>query len=459
MAAQTDTYTALVNQPLGQKIAAALGLPQPAVLRRYEPGQRLVEGSVLVLGDGHAADEAAAVLLDWDLDVRRQPSPSDRFSAVIACYDNVVAPGDLSATTLHLGSVQRQLGPSARVITVFRDPAGTDRPATRAARQGVEGMTRSLAHEMRRGGTANGIILGQDIALSAPGAVGALRFLLSARSAFVSGQFIPVGTDGGSRPADWERPLAGKVAVVTGAARGIGAAIAETLHRDGATIVGVDVPAAGEALAGVVNRLSGTALQLDITAPDAGRRILAHCAERHGRMDIVVHNAGITRDKKLANMDAARWDAVMAVNIESQLAMNREFLAASGQGVASDGLRIAALASTSGIAGNAGQTNYAASKAGVMGMVAATARLMAGVGIGGDEGGGTINAVAPGFIETEMTARIPLATREVGRRLNSLQQGGQPVDVAEAIAFLVSDAAGGTSGHTLRVCGQGLMGA
>ncbi|MEV4901380.1 3-oxoacyl-ACP reductase [Citricoccus sp. NPDC055426] len=452
MAAQTDTYTALVNQPLGKRIASALGLPQPAVLRRYQPGQALVEGSVLVLGDGHAADEAAAVLLDWDLDVRRQPAPADRYGAVVACYDDAGTPADLSATTLQLGSVQRQLGRSARVITVFRDPAGTDAPAARAARRGVEGMTRSLAHEMRRGATANGLVLGEETALSSAGATGALRFLLSAKSAFVSGQFIPVTAVAGTPPADWERPLAGRVAVVTGAARGIGAAIAETLHRDGATVVGVDVPAAGQALADVVNRLSGTALQLDITAQDAGQRILAHCAARHGRLDIVVHNAGITRDKKLANMDATRWDSVIAVNIESQLAMNRAFLGEDGRGIVAEHLRIASLASTSGIAGNGGQTNYAASKAGVMGMVSATAAQMEG-------SRHTINAVAPGFIETEMTARIPVATREIGRRLNSLQQGGRPVDVAEAIAFLVSDAAAGTSGHTLRVCGQGLMGA
>ncbi|XKH56301.1 3-oxoacyl-ACP reductase [Citricoccus nitrophenolicus] len=455
-APQTDTYTALVNQPLGQKLAGALGLPRPAVLRRYEPGQALVEGSVLVLGGGHAADEAAAVLLDWGLDVRRQSAPADRYGAVVACYDDAGTPADLSATTLQLGAVQRKLGPSARVVTVYRDPLGSDRPAVRAARQGVEGLTRSLAHEMRRGATANGIVLGEHTALSAPGATGALRFLLSAKSAFVSGQFIPVSSDAGALPRDWEKPLAGKVAVVTGAARGIGAAIAATLHRDGATIVGVDVPAAGEALAGVVNSLAGTALQLDITAADAGERILSHCAERHGQLDIVVHNAGITRDKKLANMDAARWDSVLAVNIESQLAMNRVFLAAAGQGVVADQLRIASLASTSGIAGNAGQTNYAASKAGVMGMVSATAELMS---TAGTAGGGTINAVAPGFIETEMTARMPMATREVARRLNSLQQGGRPVDVAEAIAYLVSDAAGGTSGSTLRVCGQGMMGA
>lgn len=451
MAAQTDTYTALVNQPLGKRIATALGLPQPEVLRRYQPGQGLVEDSVLVLGDGHVADEAAAVLLDWDLDVRRQPAPADRYGAVVACYDDAGTPADLSATTLQLGSVQRQLGRSARVVTVFRDPAGTDAPAVRAARQGVEGMTRSLAHEMRRGATANGLVLGEETALSSAGAAGALRFLLSAKSAFVSGQFIPVTTAAGALPADWERPLAGKVAVVTGAARGIGAAIAETLHRDGATIVGVDVPAAGQALADVVNRLSGTALQLDITAADAGERILAHCAERHGSLDIVVHNAGITRDKKLANMDAARWNSVIAVNIESQLAMNRAFLGAAGRGIVGDRLRIASLASTSGIAGNGGQTNYAASKAGVMAFVEALAGRLGTVG-------GTANAVAPGFIETEMTARMPALTREVARRVNSLQQGGLPVDVAEAISFLASSEAGGLRGETLRVCGQNMVG-
>ncbi|QCU78073.1 3-oxoacyl-ACP reductase [Citricoccus sp. SGAir0253] len=446
----TDTYTALVNQPLGRRLAASLGLPQPALLRRYRPGQELVEGSVLVLGRGPVAEAAATVLLDWDQDVRRHPAPGDRYGAVVACFDDVATPADLSATALVLGSVQRQLGPSARVVTVLRDPAAAADPAVRAARQGVEGLTRSLAHEMRRGATANGLVLGEEVAAGAPGAVGALRFLLSARSAFVSGQFLAVGSPAGALPRDWAQPLSGRVAVVTGAARGIGAAIARTLHRDGATVVGVDVPAAGQALADVANEVRGTALQLDITAPDAGERLLAHCRDRHGRLDIMVHNAGITRDRKLANMDAGQWDPVIAVNIEAQLAINRVLLAA-GPDVVPGPLRIAALASTSGIAGNAGQANYAASKAGVMGMVAATAPLL--------QGRGTVNAVAPGLIETEMTARMPLARREAGRRLNSLAQGGRPEDVAEAVAFLVSDSAGGTTGTTLRVCGQGFMGA
>ena len=211
----------------------------------------------------------------------------------------------------------------------------------------------------------------------------------------------------------------------------------------------MDVPAAGEALAGVANRINGTALQLDITAPDAGEKIIEHAVSRHGSIDIVVHNAGITRDKLLANMTPEKWDAVLAVNIAAQLRIN-DTLMRSPAFV--DAPRIISLASTSGIAGNRGQTNYAASKAGVIGMVRPTGKLMAKVD-------GTANAVAPGFIETEMTARMPFATREVARRLSSVQQGGLPIDVAEAVAFLASPAAGGINGTVLRVCGQSMVGA
>jgi 3-oxoacyl-[acyl-carrier protein] reductase len=277
----------------------------------------------------------------------------------------------------------------------------------------------------------------------------ALRFFLSPKSAFVDGQVVHVKRDAGTAPANWNQPLAGKVAVVTGAAQGIGAAIAKTLARDGAKVVAVDIPAAGDSLARVANEIRGTALQLDVTADEAGARIIEHAVGRHGGLDIVVHNAGITRDKLLANMDDARWDSVIAVNIESQLRMNEAFLASEHF---KDAPRIVSLASTSGIAGNRGQTNYGASKAGVVAMVATTSPLLEAVD-------GTANAVAPGFIETKMTAKIPLATREVARRLNSLQQGGQPVDVAETIAFLASPASGGISGITIRVCGQNLVGA
>jgi len=250
-------------------------------------------------------------------------------------------------------------------------------------------------------------------------------------------------------------PLDGRVALVTGASRGIGEQIARVLHRDGATVVGVDVPQAASELQGLMRELGGGHLVLDITAADAGQRIAAHLAQRHGgRLDVLVHNAGITRDKLLANTDADRWGSVLAVNLVAQLRINEVLLDTAREGGLRDGGRIVSVSSTSGIAGNRGQANYAASKAGVIGMVQALALSpqVADRGI-------TVNAVAPGFIETEMTARIPLATREVGRRINSLSQGGQPVDVGETIAWLAQGASAGVSGQVIRVCGQSLLGA
>ena len=445
----TDKYTRFVSHGLGKDIAKRLGLPQPVALRRHEPGRPLIEGPVLVQGSTGGADDLAAALLAWNLDVRRHAIPKEKLGAIILVLDELAHPGDLEKPVLTAATSLRDLAPNGRVITLSRTADSATEPAAAAARQGVDGLLRSLAKELRAGATGNGIVLADGARTTSPGTLGALRFFLSGRSAFVDGQFLTVSSGAGQLPDDVEKPLAGKVAVVTGAARGIGAAIARTLYRDGATLILVDIPAAGDHLAEVANEVHGTALQLDISRIDAGQRIIDHAGARHGRLDIVIHNAGITRDKLLANMDAGRWNSVIAVNIAAQLRINEALLASEQF---RDSPRIVSVASTSGIAGNRGQTNYAASKAGVIGMVRATAPLIG-------QRGGSINAVAPGFIETEMTARIPFATREVARRLNSLQQGGQPGDVAEAIAFLASDAAGGISGEVLRVCGQNLVGA
>lgn len=452
----SDSYVSLVNGGLGGSVAKKLGLPRPGVLRRHAPGAPLAPGPVLVLSAPASADAdaVAQLLLSTDggdsLDVRRSAAgESTRWGAVVVVLTEVAHPDDLAAPMLELAGVLRSLAPGGRVVTLSRAATASGSPAVAAARQCVDGAVRSLAKELRAGATGNGLVLSDGVDLAAPSVLAALRFFLSDRSAFVDGQLLAVSSGAGSAPQDWDRPLEGRVAVVTGAARGIGAAIARTLARDGARVVVVDVPAAGESLASVANEIRGTALQLDITAADAGTRIIDHAVSRHGGLDIVVHNAGITRDKLLANMSPAQWESVLAVNISAQLAINEALLASPAFTSAP---RIVSLASTSGIAGNRGQTNYAASKGGVIGMVRATGPLLAGVG-------GTANAVAPGFIETEMTSRIPFATREVARRLNSLQQAGMPVDVAEAVAFLAGPAAGGISGTVLRVCGQNLVGA
>ena len=446
----SDLYGDLTRSALGRRLVGSLGLPAPERLRRYTPGGALVDGPVVVGGHGAApvAKRIRDLLQSLHVDVVGEPPTGGPAAAVVADLTDIEHPEDLESLRALVGPALRTLGRSARVIVVGRPPESASSPAQRAARRALEGITRSIGKEMRAGGTANLVLVaeGADECVDAT-----VRFLLSGRSAYVSGQVVRVGAGTPTEPADWARPLAGKVAVVTGAARGIGAAIVDVLARDGATVVCVDVPAAGEALATVANKAGGTALQLDVTAADAGRRIVDHARTRHGGLDIVVHNAGITRDKLLANTDEQRWRSVLDVNLMSILRMNEAIL---GEGGLADGGHLVLVASIAGIAGNRGQTNYGGSKAGVIGLVDAYA---ADEGIRGR--GITVNAVAPGFIETEMTARVPFATREIGRRLNSLQQGGLPLDVAETIAWLSQDANAGVTGNVVRVCGQSLLGA
>jgi len=313
----------------------------------------------------------------------------------------------------------------------------------------LEGFTRSVGKEVGgRGSTAQlvRVAAGAEQRLASP-----LRFLVSARSAFVSGQVVEVGTDvqGPDAVDDWTAPLAGQVVAVTGASRGIGAAIARTAARDGATVVAVDVPAAASPLADLAAEIGGSWLALDVTSPDAADRIARHVREHHERLDVLVHNAGITRDRRLVNLREADWRSVIEVNLAAPL---RITTALAADGVLGAGARVVGVSSVAGIAGNNGQTNYATSKAGVIGLVDRLSADLAPQGI-------SVNAVAPGFIETQMTAAVPVGIRQAGRRLASLGQGGEPVDVAEAVLWLGSPASSGVTGNVVRVCGQALIGA
>jgi 3-oxoacyl-[acyl-carrier protein] reductase len=445
----SDWYRDFAHSGIGTTITKQLGLPRPGVLRRYEPGQPLLPGPAVVgsAGEGRLRETVSAVLKAAGVPVLGSgTTDGEKPAAVILDATGLTAPADLAAAHDFLAPAVKRLRPSGRVVVLGEPAPDADSPALAAARQALDGLVRSLGKELRDGSTANLLYVpaGAEASVASP-----LTFFLSGRSAYVDGQPVTLGT-ADIPDQDDERPLAGKVAVVTGAARGIGAAIAGVLARDGAHVVAVDIPAAGQSLADVANEIGGTAVQLDITAPDAAQRLIAHLKERHGGVDVVVHNAGITRDKLLVNMDAARWNAVMAVNLQAQLDITQALL--DDDGALKAGARIVCVSSQSGIAGNRGQTNYAASKAGVIGMVRAWAPTFA-------ERGATINAVAPGFIVTEMTARMPFGTRELGARLNSLQQGGLPVDVAETIAWLAQPASAGVNGQVVRVCGQSMLGA
>lgn len=451
----TDLYSQIVHSGPGSFVARQLGIPQPQTLRRYRAGDPPLAGSLLIGGTGRIAEPLRAALAeDYDIVADNIGGRwADTFGGLVFDATGIVEAAGLGALHEFFAPVLRNLGPCARLVVVGTTPQEASSAHERIAQRALEGFTRSLGKELRRGATISLVYLSAEAAPAASGLESTMRFLLSAKSAYVDGQVFRVGPADATAPADWDRPLDGRIAIVTGAARGIGATIADVFARDGATVVAIDVPGpdgTNEALQQTADRVGGSALPLDVTAGDAVARITAHLAEHHGgRADILVNNAGITRDKLLANMDAARWNAVLSVNLVAPQQLTEGLV---GNGTIGAGGRIIGLSSMAGIAGNRGQTNYATTKAGMIGLTEALAPELATRGV-------TINAVAPGFIETKMTEAIPLATRELGRRLNSLYQGGQPVDVAETIAYFASPASAAVTGNTIRVCGQAILGA
>jgi 3-oxoacyl-[acyl-carrier protein] reductase len=449
----TDLYSQIVHSTPGSFLAKQLGVPQPETLRRYRAGDPPLAGTLLIGGEGRVVEPLRTALSD-DYDVVSDNLGgrwADSFGGLVYDATGIAEPAQLKGLYKFFTPLLRNLGPSGRIVVIGTTPDDTGSSGERIAQRALEGFTRSLGKEVRRGATVNLVYLAADAKPAATGIESTLRFLLSGKSAYVDGQVFRVGAADSAPPADWDRPLDGKIALVTGAARGIGATIAEVFARDGASVVAVDVEGSNEDLGNVAAKVGATALTLDVTADDAVNRITEHMREHyHGSgLDILVNNAGITRDKLLANMDEARWDSVVAVNLLAPLRLTEGLV---GNGTIGEGGRVVGLSSMAGIAGNRGQTNYAATKAGMIGLTDALSSAYADAGI-------TVNAVAPGFIETKMTEAIPLATREVGRRLNSLYQGGQPVDVAETIAYFASPASNAVTGNTIRVCGQAMLGA
>jgi 3-oxoacyl-[acyl-carrier protein] reductase len=465
-----DRYSQLVNNPVGSWVAGSLGLPKPVELDRYEPGQPIISGEVLLgaAPGGRLSGAVARTLASAGASTRTELNDEVRAAAGEAGLDAAVwnpeapteavfkalvfdASGIDDSTRLRelwefFHPTIRRVESSGRVVVLGTPPEACATPREGTAQRALEGFMRAVGKEVRRGAAA-------QLVYVAPGAedqlASTLLFLLSPRSAYVSGQVVRIGPSGAQPELDWERPLAGKVALVTGASRGIGEAIARVLARDGAHVVGVDVPPQEGQLDEVTGGFGGSSLAVDITTPEAPTRIAEHLAAEHGGVDVVVHNAGVTRDKTLGRMDEGLWTKLVDINLSSEERINDELLS---RDLLRPNGRVVCVSSISGIAGNAGQANYATSKAGVIGMVQAMAPVLA-------ERGATINAVAPGFIETAMTAAMPIATREAGRRMNSMSQGGLPVDVAETIAWFASPASAGVNGNVVRVCGQSLIGA
>ncbi|MEP1213790.1 MAG: 3-oxoacyl-ACP reductase [Marinobacter sp.] len=466
----SDRYLKFVNTPVGRTAAQSLGLPSPVNLKRWKRAdQPFIEGDVLVgAANGSKAIAAIGSLLGASpaklfhasaVDTLNDSAKSgnkaralplntdiDRtFSALVFDATGMKNTTDLRALYDFFHPTIRKLAGNGRVLVIGQDPATCRQPAKAAAHQALEGFVRSVGKEVgKKGSTANLLWMAPNAEKQLDSSV---RFFLSPRSAYLSGQVARIGKSTDAPATNPVAPLAGKVALVTGASRGIGASIAETLARDGATVIGLDIPPAMEDLQKVTNPIKGKALACDITDEKAPSQIAEFVKEHFGGIDLVIHNAGITRDKTLGNMPEHFWDMTIAVNLTAEELIDEELM---HQELLRENGRIVCISSISGIAGNFGQTNYSTAKCGVIGYVEAMAKQV--------KNGVTINAIAPGFIETQMTAAMPITIREAGRRMNSLSQGGLPVDVAEAIAWYCNPASNGVNGNVVRVCGQSLIG-
>lgn len=463
----TDFLIRLGKNPQARRIISSLGipLPLPEQLKRDsgpwqerplaeshivfnsvdggEVGQLVAEALLRAGAALYEVGEAKAHEHALPLDALGEDAKAD---AVVMDATGITNIGELRQVYDFFQPLARRLSRSARVIILGRPADEMESAEAAAAQRALEGFVRSVAKEIgKTGSTANLIAISEG---AEDRLEGALRFIASPRSAFITAQplVVDLRTQAVDGDAPFVRPLDKKLALVTGAARGIGAQTAKLLAQEGAHVICLDRPedqATTDELAGAI---SGTSLLADLSDTDAPQKIADKIKELGG-VDIIVHNAGITRDRTMFRMSEEEWHQVIDVNLA---AVNR--LTQALEPMLKEGGRIVCLSSVVGVSGNAGQANYSASKAGVIGWVTKKAKELAGRGI-------TVNAVAPGFIETRLTAAIPIGLREMGRRTSALVQGGQPEDVAQAIVFLASPGAQGVTGQTLRVCGGALLGA
>ncbi len=242
--------------------------------------------------------------------------------------------------------------------------------------------------------------------------------------------------------------LSGKIALVTGASRGIGAAIADTLAQAGATVIGTATGDSGAAAIGErLAQWNGQGRALNAAEADGIENLIADIEKEFGKLDILVNNAGITRDNLLMRMKEEEWDEIMQVNLKSVFRASKAVL--RGMMKQRSGC-IINITSVVGAMGNAGQANYAAAKAGLIGFSKSVAREVGSRGI-------TVNCIAPGFIDTDMTRALPEEVRKTFEAQTALGRFGDAQDIADAVLFLASDQAKYITGQTLHVNGGMLM--
>jgi len=476
----SEFYETMLKNNTGRKILQGMGLPTPIELKRFHGQPVFFEGNILIgATTGASALDSLAISLNEakaniffpantlaasDIKTAIEKSGlkatqtccekgavSEKFDAFVFDATGLKTTKELKALYTFFSPIMRHLNKNGRIVILGRPHMKSQSAEQAASMRALEGFSRSLSKEIGKKSATSQVIYIEKGA--EPLAQSAIRFVLSPKSAYVNGQTIEVSKSGKPVAIDWRLPLEGKTALVTGGSRGIGESIAQTLARDGAKVFVLDIEPMKNELEKVATAIGGEAIIADITAEETPE-LIAKALRKFGGLDIIVHNAGVTRDKMLANMPEHWWDMTLDINLTAEETIN-DYLMEND--VLNSGGRIVCVSSMNGIAGQVGQSNYSASKAGVIGYVEFMAKTLRSKKWA--ERDITINAVAPGFIETAMTEAIPFMSREIGRRMNSLSQGGKPVDVAETISFFAAPDSNGVSGNVVRVCGQCLIGA
>lgn len=445
-----------LQNPYLKQVLSTLNIPipSPEVLARSTGATDYDElkDKVVVVGTVSENGEWYKALNETLVSRTKLEYYSESLNALILDATGAETIDDLESIYSFASANVRKIKRSGKVLVLSTADKKASAEAEIASKSLV-GFVKSLAKELGgKGISVNGLRLPTIAELKKTGKVDnvwpLIQFFISDRGPFVTAQTLDASS--GIESVDFEKTgnLSGKWALVTGAARGIGADTARAIAQEGAKVIVLDVAQATDALNEVAQEIGGIALPIDITSTDAEEETRRILKENGVKLDILVNNAGIIRDKTLANMTPQMWNLVMDVNLKSVIRYTNALLE---DGLA-DGASIIGLSSIAGIAGNVGQTNYSASKAGLIIYTQQLAEQGAKRGI-------TANAVAPGFIETPMTADLPFFIKEGGRRLSALKQGGKPTDIAQAITFFAGPGGRYVTGQVLRVCGGSFLGA
>ncbi|MDO6505442.1 3-oxoacyl-ACP reductase [Colwellia sp. 4_MG-2023] len=436
---------------LTNKFFSLLGFPEPIALQRFNSKNSLPENVALLSISQHINPNIEQALFQLPTHIIKSIADLTirPIKAVIIDATDYLDESSYQQLYTTIKSTLKQLDNNAKIL-IIAHPQSTNRSEDENTfSQSLIGFSKSLAKEVGRKGSTTNVIFINDEAYATHSALSnPINFFLSSKSSFISGQTLTINAENNLITPPSVTSKIKKTAVVTGVGQGIGAAIATKLSDDGYFVIGIDIEPMKIQLNKVMNTLQGESVILDVSAKEAGNKLVT-LAQKHGGFDLIVHNAGITRDKTLAKMSENFWQQTLNINLLAVMRINKTLLY---EQAINPGGRIICLSSMNGIAGQGGQTNYACSKAGIIGYVQSMNTKLAREKI-------TINAIAPGFIETQMTKKMPFFTREMGRRMNALGQGGLPIDVAEAVSFLGDEHSFAISGQTLRVCGLNIIGA